>query len=150
MVVVKTATMLDSSQIIELLRDEGYRVTAPRQAIIEALIGFERAFSADDLLQHLSESDPGVGRATVFRTLDMLVGLGLLDRLHAADGCHSYVLAHSQSRHYHHLICSSCGTVVPFESCNVETLYPSVSRETDFQISGHMLELFGLCGSCQR
>ena len=146
---VKTASTLDSREIIESLRQQGYRVTAPREAIVEALIGFQRAFSADDLLQHLSENDPGVGRATIFRTLDILVGMGLLDRLHAADGCHSYVLAHSQSRHYHHLICNSCGTVVPFESCNVETLYPTVSRETDFQISSHMLELFGLCGSCR-
>ncbi len=146
---VKTASTLDSREIIESLRQQGYRVTAPREAIVEALIGFQRAFSADDLLQHLRESDPSVGRATVFRTLDMLVGLGLLDRLHAADGCHSYVLAHSRSRHYHHLICNSCGTVVPFESCNVETLYPTVSRETDFQISSHMLELFGLCGACR-
>ncbi len=145
----KTAAVLDSNTIIESLRDAGYRVTAPRQAIVEALTGFERAFSADDLLQHLSASDPTVGRATVFRTLDMLVSLGLLDRLHAADGCHSYVLAHSQSRHYHHLICNSCGVVVPFESCNIEALYPAVSEETDFQVSGHMLELFGLCGSCR-
>jgi Fur family ferric uptake transcriptional regulator len=59
------------------------------------------------------------------------------------------VLAHSQSRHYHHLICNACGTVVPFESCNIESLYPTVSNETDFQISSHMLELFGLCGSCR-
>ena len=144
-----TEATLRSAEIIELLRVQGYRVTAPREAIVEAILGFERAFSADDLLQHLSEGDSGVGRATVFRTLDMLVGLDLLDRLHAADGCHSYVLAHSQSQHYHHLICNSCGTVVPFESCNVETLYPSVSKETDFQISGHMLELFGLCGACR-
>ena len=145
-----TAATLNSGEIIESLRAQGYRVTAPREAIVDAILGFERAFSADDLLQHLSETDSGVGRATVFRTLDMLVGLDLLDRLHAADGCHSYVLAHSSSQHYHHLICNSCGTVVPFESCNVETLYPTVSNETDFQISGHMLELFGLCGACQR
>jgi Fur family ferric uptake transcriptional regulator len=79
----------------------------------------------------------------------VLVQLRLLDRLHAADGCHSYVLAHSRSRHYHHLICNSCGTVVPFESCNIESLYPTVSAQTDFQISGHMLELFGLCGACR-
>lgn len=143
------ASRLNSQKILESLREQGYRVTAPRQAIIEALIGFERAFSADDLFQHLRESDPSVGRATVFRTLDMLVGLELLDRLHAADGCHSYVLALDQNRHYHHLICNSCGTVVPFESCNIEDLYPAVASETDFQISGHMLELFGLCGSCR-
>ena len=146
---MQAASTFSSHEIVEMLRDRGYRVTLPRQAIVEALFTFERAFSADDLIQHLSDRDPGVGRATVFRTLDMLVSLDLLDRLHAADGCHSYVLAHSRSHHYHHLICNSCGTVVPFESCNIESLYPTVSKETDFQISSHMLELFGLCGSCR-
>jgi len=146
---MQSSSTFKSDEIVELLRDRGYRVTSPRQAIVEALFAFDRAFTADDLIQLLSDRDPGVGRATVFRTLEMLVGLDLLDRLHAADGCHSYVLAHSRDRHYHHLICNSCGTVVPFESCNIEALYPTVSRETDFQISSHMLELFGLCGTCR-
>lgn len=142
-------TSLSSHEIVDVLRDRGYRLTSPRRAIVEAMLSFERAFTADDLLQRLDESDPGVGRATVFRTLDVLVSLRLLDRLHAADGCHSYVPALGQSRHYHHLICNACGTVVPFESCNIESLYPAVSQATDFQISGHMLELFGLCGACR-
>jgi Fe2+ or Zn2+ uptake regulation protein len=143
------ATSLSNHEIVETLREQGYRLTSPRRAIAEAVLSFERAFTAEDVLQRLDESDPSVGRATVFRTLDVLVQLRLLDRLHAADGCHSYVLAHSRSRHYHHLICNSCGAVVPFESCNIESLYPTVSAQTDFQISGHMLELFGLCGSCR-
>ena len=146
---MQASKTLNRQDIVDILRDRGYRVTAPRQAIVDALIGFDGAFSADDLIQHLSRSDPGVGRATVFRTLDTLVGLRLLDRLHAADGCHSYILAHSQSQHYHHVICNSCGLVVPFENCNIEALYPSVSKETGFQISSHMLELFGLCGDCR-
>lgn len=146
---MQSGSTLSTPDIVGILRDRGYRATAPRQTIVESILGFDRAFSADDLIQHLSDVDPSVGRATVFRTLDMLVSLRLLDRLHAADGCHSYVLAHSRSQHYHHLICNSCGTVVPFESCNIEALYPTVSRETDFQISSHMLELFGLCGSCR-
>ena len=142
-------TTLTSRDIVETLRERGYRVTGPRQAIVEAVVGVDGAFTADDLIRQLRGSDQGVGRATVFRTLDTLVNLRLLDRLHAADGCHSYVLAPSQHRHYHHLICNSCGAVVPFESCNIEALYPAVSKETDFQISGHMLELFGLCANCR-
>jgi len=140
---------LSSSEIVATLRERGYRVTAPREAIVEAITSLDRPFSADDLLQYLGDRDAGVGRATVFRTLDVLVSLRLLDRIHASDGCHSYVLALGQSRHYHHLICNRCGTVVPFESCNIESLYPVVSAQTDFQISGHMLELFGLCGACR-
>ncbi len=140
---------LSSGDIVGTLKDGGYRLTSPRQAIVEAITGLDRPFSADDLVQHLDEHEPGVGRATVFRTLDVLVGLQLLDRIHATDGCHTYVLAHSRTRHYHHLICNSCGAIVPFESCNIESLYPVVSEETDFQISGHMLELFGLCGACR-
>lgn len=140
---------LTTDQILDILRDQGYRLTAPRRAIVDAIRAYDRAFTADDLLQRVDALDPTIGRATIFRTLDVLASLDVLDRIHAPDGCHSYSLCEGVSHHHHHLICSSCGTVVPFEACNVEALYPTLASRTNFQISSHMLEVFGLCGACQ-
>lgn len=140
---------LTTDEILDRLRDRGYRLTAPRRLIVETIREFDRSFTADGLLQRVEAVDPTIGRATVFRTLDVLAGMSILDRVHAPDGCHSYILCEGVSRHHHHLICSSCGTVVPFEACNVEALFPTLSSRNNFQISGHMLEVFGLCGACQ-
>lgn len=136
-------------QALDLLQRHGHRLTAPRRTIVESVLEFKHAFSADDLVKRVDEIDPHVGRATVFRTLDVLAQIGLLDRLHRPDGCHSYVLGMAGDIHYHHLVCSSCGVVVPFEGCTVDNMLDDLQRSTNFEISNHMLEVFGLCETCQ-
>lgn len=134
---------------LRILQDSGYRLTSPRRAVIEATQRLDRAFTADELLRELSTRRSDVGRATVFRTLDVLVQNGVLDRIHRPDGCHSYVLSIPGEGHHHHLICSDCGTVVQFEDCTVAPLLEELSQRTNFQISDHWLEVFGRCESCQ-
>jgi len=101
------------------------------------------------MLRKLGDSGSPVGRATVFRTLDLLANHGFLDRLHLPDGRHAYVLASAVDRHHHHLICSDCGNVIEFEVCSVEPMLTQLSRETNFAISGHVLEVFGVCADCR-
>jgi Fur family transcriptional regulator, ferric uptake regulator len=143
------AQAFSAKQTLQLLQDRGYRLTNPRKVIVEALLGFEHAFSAEDVVRQVESVDPSIGRATVFRTLDVLSQLGALDRLHGPDGCHSYVQGMGKDTHYHHLVCSSCGTVVPFEGCTVDDMLAELQRTTNFEISNHMLEVFGLCEKCQ-
>lgn len=137
------------NQTLELLQNHGYRLTSPRRIITETVLQFEHAFSADDVLRTVDVVDPSVGRATVFRTLDVLAEIGVLDRLHRPDGCHSYVLGQGSDKHYHHLICSGCGVVIPFEGCNIADMLADLQQSTSFEISTHMLEVFGTCESCQ-
>ncbi len=138
-----------AERTLQILQEAGYRVTGPRRAVVDAIQETDRSFTADELLQRLTENASGVGRATVFRTLDLLVQHGVLDRLHQPDGCHSYLLCGASDRHHHHLICSDCGTVVEFEDCSVQPLLEELSRRTNFQINGHWLEVFGQCAVCR-
>ena len=131
------------------LQERGYRITEPRRSVLDAACTWNGAFTADDMLQHLDATPSPVGRATVFRTLDLLVQEGVLDRLHRPDGCHSYILSIGHDLHHHHLICSDCGTVVQFEGCSVDAMLGELSRQTNFRISGHWLEVFGVCAACQ-
>jgi Fur family ferric uptake transcriptional regulator len=139
----------DVESTLSILQESGYRVTAPRRAVVETVHSISGAFSADELTQRIQTAGANVGRATVFRTLDMLVQQHVLDRLHRPDGCHSYVRCQPSEAHHHHLICSDCGAVVQFEDCTVAPLLEELSRRTDFQISGHWLEVFGTCASCR-
>lgn len=143
------STPPDIERTLGILQESGHRLTGPRRKLVDVIHGTERAFTADELLQHLAGDDASVGRATVFRTLDLLVQHGVLDRLHRPDGCHTYVRSASSNRHRHHLICSDCGTVVQFEECTVAPLLEQLSQQTNFAISGHWLEVFGTCASCR-
>jgi Fur family ferric uptake transcriptional regulator len=139
--------MTAEARITERLADLGFRVTAPRRRVIRAVCRQSDPFSAEDLYEALRLAGSGVGRATVFRTLDLLVGLRLLDRIHRPDGSHCYVAG--GSGHRHHLICSSCGTVVEFHDCNVTDLVAELARRTQFRIDGHWLEFYGVCDRCR-
>jgi Fur family ferric uptake transcriptional regulator len=139
--------MTIESRTLERLRDLGLRITEPRRELIQAIYQTQGPFTAEDLHDHLRVGGSRVGRATVFRTLDLLAGLRVLERVHQPDGHHSYVL--SGPGHRHHLVCLACGNVVEFQGCNVDNFVGQLSSQTDFKIEGHWLEVFGRCATCQ-
>jgi Fe2+ or Zn2+ uptake regulation protein len=83
----------------------------------------------------------------VYRTLDLLVGLGYIQRIHLDEGCHSY--APMARNHGHHLVCSTCGRAEEFEDCDLEPLIRSLQKKTGYRVEVHMLELMGNCPSCK-
>ena len=129
------------------LSDASHRLTESRRAVVELALKKEGLFTAADLYEDVRREAPGVGRATVFRTLDLLTGYRFLEKIHLGENCHSYVVC--QERHHHHLLCSVCGKVVDFENCGLSDLLEELAKRTDFQITGHWLEVTGRCSSCQ-
>ncbi len=147
MSVTLAETAPNRTTIIDLLRQQGYRITQPRIAIVDAVLAQPRGFTADGLYDEL-KNVAGIGRATVFRTLDTLVQLGYLRRLHGETSCHEYICA--TPGHHHHLVCTGCRRVVEFDGCTVDEMAREIAARTDFRILTHQLELFGLCPECQR
>ena len=139
-------TALAADALMERVAERGHRLTGPRREIVEMLARRGNA-TAQDLFEAMRREGLGVGRATVFRTLELLSQLGLVERVHLPDGCHTYVL--TAPGHRHHLICTSCGALVEFSDCALEDALMELSRRTSFRISGHWLEVFGLCQACQ-
>jgi len=134
-------------QVLGALHKAGYRVTSARRTVIEAVLGRDRHFSGAELLAEVEATDRSVGRATVFRTLDMLVDLGIIGRVHRPEGGHGYVLC--PQGHHHHAICSKCGLVLDLPGCPLD---PAVERDASaagFRLQGHRLEYYGLCQACQ-
>jgi Fur family ferric uptake transcriptional regulator len=137
---------LDADHLLDHLAARGYRMTGPRRQIVATLV--ERgSMTAQELYDTLRQAGSGIGRATVFRTLELLSQLGAVERVHRPDGCHSYVPA--RPGHHHHLICSDCGTVLEFSDCQLDGLLAGLAERTAFRIDGHWLEVFGLCQDCQ-
>lgn len=144
--------MPDVAEVLDRLDNEGYRLTGPRRMVLEEILGRASSFTSAELLQAMQSTYPSIGRATVFRTLDLLCRMGIVQRIHEdAQGgrCHAYLAC--DDHHHHHLICNGCGTVLDFHEDNtLEALVREVERRTAFRIEGHRLELVGRCLACQK
>jgi Fur family ferric uptake transcriptional regulator len=138
---------LNTDQLGHELATRGYKLTAPRRAVLDVIAGMCESLSPAEIYERARRRYPRLGLVTVYRTLDILVEVGVLRRVHLDDGCHSY--APIQAAHGHHLICSTCNQVVEFDGCDLDALFKSVARKTGFRIEGHWLELFGRCPKCQ-
>src|SRR5713226_8627251 len=126
------------------------RHTRPRRLIADRLAELAASgddFTVDDLWQEIREEEPHLGRATVYRSIEKLVTLGLLDRIEFADGTHHYRVCGSE--HHHHLTCTRCHRVVEVDICLPVDQFNSIGDQTDFAIEGHSLTLFGRCADCR-
>src|SRR5918997_4647346 len=100
------------TEVLAVLGDHGYRLTAPRRTVLAAVLRRTRPFTAEQIVADVRAGHPGIGRATVYRTLDILVAVDVLTRILPPSGHPTYVVG--APTHRHHLVCSGCGTVVPF------------------------------------
>jgi Fur family ferric uptake transcriptional regulator len=134
-------------ELSKALQAGGYRLTRARQAIFQALVDSGGHVSADDIAEVVRREAPNVGRMTVYRTLDLLRQLGLVQPVYQGTGAAHYILM--DEGHHHHLVCSQCDRVVEFEECIAQEMSNLLGERFDFQIQGHLLEFYGLCPACQ-
>jgi Fur family ferric uptake transcriptional regulator len=134
------------ASLVQRLEMAGHRVTPSRRAVVAAVARAGSHFTVDDISRRL----PDVGRATVFRTMKLLLGLGVVCRVLLEDGSLHYRLSPAGAgEHHHHLVCSECGRVEDFFPCDVALLTDELARRTSYEIEGHWLELYGRCGACR-
>jgi len=133
--------------ILSRLSQQGYRVTAPRRAVVRVLQSAEAWLPPDAVHARAAEICPSIGLVTVYRTLALLTELHLVQRVHREGGCHGYALG--EIGHGHHLVCQRCHKVVAFADCDLEGLVEKLESETGFMVEAHVLEMVGVCPSCQ-
>jgi len=140
--------VLSKQDVESILAQHGYRLTRPRSTVVSAVLRHRHPFTAEQLVADVGTSHGGtIGRATIYRTLEILASVDVLTRLIQPDGHPAYIC--DSLGHRHHIVCSGCGTAVAFTFCPVEDLVPALTRDTSFQIHDHLLEVFGVCPSCQ-
>jgi Fur family ferric uptake transcriptional regulator len=138
-----------TDSIVTALGSAGRRLTAPRRAVAAAIAAHEGYFTAEEVLDASQTRERAVGRATVFRSLELLTALGLVERVDLPSGDHAYV-ACEPAGHHHHLVCSTCGRSTEVAELGLDRTLDRIEASTGFQIESHRLELFGRCADCQR
>lgn len=134
-------------EVLAALKSTGYRVTRQRLAVIHAALAYGRHFTAAEIERDAVRLDAGIGRATVFRTLEAMVSCGSLARV-SGGPVRGYVVCGAQD-HHHHLVCSGCGLVVKVPGCQAQEHVAELSETTGFRVDGHHLEYYGLCSTCR-
>ncbi len=132
------------------MAEAGLRRGGARTAVVEALAEHDCAVTALDLDDELSRRRPRVGRASVYRALEQLEQLGLVQRIEVSRGTAGYERVDPTGHHHHHAICRECGRMVPFEDRDLERAIHRVSREMDFEVTEHDVVLRGLCERCSQ
>ncbi|MGE5155971.1 MAG: Fur family transcriptional regulator [Betaproteobacteria bacterium] len=138
--------MVAPTPIVDALDRAGYRVTGPRQALAALIADQEGHFTAAELVAAARRRRLGVGRATVFRTLEVLEALGAIERLDLPTGEHAYVGC--EPLHHHHVVCSRCGRSSEIRDADLQRIVRRVAKQTGYRVDDHRLELFGLCPTC--
>src|SRR4029079_4292307 len=127
-------------------RAPGSRLTEPRRALAALIAAQAGHFTAADLVAETRTRRLGVGRASVFRTLEVLEELAAIERLDLPTGEHAYVGC--DPVHHHHIVCSRCGRTDEIDDSGLRPVVREVARQTGFRVDEHRLELFGLCPAC--
>lgn len=131
------------------LSDAGYRSSGPREEVIGAIAELGCSITAREIADLLRERGSGVGLASIYRALDLLDRLGLVQRFDVGEGVARYEAALPGGDHHHHLVCDSCGTVEPFEDQALEDAIHGLSDKTAFAIAAHDVTLRGECPTCR-
>jgi Fur family transcriptional regulator, ferric uptake regulator len=131
------------------LSDAGYRSSAPREEVIGAVAELGCSVTAREIADLLRERGSGVGLASIYRALDLLDRLGLVQRFDVGEGVARYEPALPGGDHHHHIVCDSCGTVEPFEDASLERAIHGLEDKTEFTVAAHEVTLHGECPSCR-
>jgi Fur family transcriptional regulator, ferric uptake regulator len=135
-----------SDRALVALSKAGFRRGGGRRQVIRLLERQGCALTALEIDRRL----PGVGRATVYRALEQLEGLGLLQKVDLGADAAGYERVDPGGHHHHHIVCSQCGRVIAFEDDQLEQAIVALAKRPDFRVSSHEVTLHGECASCGR
>jgi Fur family transcriptional regulator, ferric uptake regulator len=140
--------MPEFSPRAQRLRDAGYKLTTARLTVLNVLEQNDGHMTSTDVLDAVAAVDSSIGRASVFRTLDLLTQLAIIRPTYIDSSLTpTYVML--PDGHHHHIVCVNCNRVIEFEDCGLSSLSKRLEAEFDVKLTGHLLEFFGLCSQCR-
>ena len=137
-------------------RGMGCRMTAGREAVIEALSSTDEHLSAEEIYNLAKKKNPDIGLTTVYRTLERLSAMGEVYKFDFGDKRARFELAGSGKGHHHHLVCTACNSITDYNDFIDEELgllketEKKLSKKYDFEINSHLIQFYGRCKKCRR
>ena len=143
------ATSAWTEHALATLQTAGYRRGGARTAVVEYLGNQSCAVTAHEIDDELRKGGRGVGRASIYRVLELLAELGLASRIEVGQAMARYERVEASGDHHHHMVCDECGDVLPFEDRELERALAHVSKKLSFEVADHEVLLHGACKDCR-
>ncbi|RUM47082.1 MAG: transcriptional repressor [Hydrogenothermus sp.] len=133
-------------QFKDFIKRRGLKFTSQRESVLEEILNVKGHFEIEDMVKRIKEKDIPVSRATVYRTLNILKEMGLVNEVIKYRNKTIYEI--SLKQHHDHLICTKCGSIIEFSEEEIEKLQDKICKEYGFKPETHRLEIFGICKNC--
>lgn len=135
--------------VLDKLLEKDYKLTPQRRIVVETFVeNADKHLSAEDVYNLVKGRNPDIGLATVYRTLDLLAELGVLQKINFGDGRSRFEFG-EDLHHHHHMVCIICHTVTEFGEDFLDQLEEEIGGQTGFKVLDHELKFFGICAQCQ-
>ena len=131
------------------LQQAGQKLTSERAALVREIFSTHYHFEADELLFKMKGKNVKISRATIYRTLELLVKSGMVRRVHLGEDHYHYEHVRGDS-HHDHLVCTACGSVIEFNDPELEQRQLDICARKKFTPTFHNLQILGVCDSCHR
>jgi len=147
--------LVNSRRLRGRFRNAGFRLTLPRQAILNVLAENHRHLSAEEIFLLLHEDYPEIGLATVYRTLNLLTQMNLISKFYFGDRQYRYELASETAKEHHHIVCNRCNRIIDYDDFIeeeikfVKKLEAELSKKYKFRIDSHQIRFYGSCEKCR-
>ncbi len=143
--------LINNSAFKDSIREKGYKLTHQRKAILEKIIENKgKHLTTEEVFETVKINFPEIGLATVYRTLQLFVEIGIVSTLNLDDGIVRYELKDINDEHqHHHLVCTKCGSLYEVEMDLLEDLEKNISEKYNFTIVNHSLKFYGICNKCK-
>lgn len=129
------------------LREAGHKLTNARLTVLNVLENHDGHLTSAEVLEQVDQIDPSIGRASVFRTLDLLTSLSIIRPTYMNSSMTpTYVLM--PDGHHHHIVCTNCNRIIEFENCGLGAIAAELEERLHVKLTGHLLEFYGLCDKC--
>lgn len=134
----------------EILKKNGLKYTRQRELLLKCLYNNNAHFTPENLYLYIKELDPSlnIGIATVYRTLNLLEEAGIVTSISFGTQGKKFELANKP--HHDHMICKLCGEIIEFQDATIERKQEQVAKEHNFELTGHLMQLYGICAECSK
>lgn len=131
----------------EQLKSLDLKITEPRKALLEILSQSSKPLDAEDIKKGLKKKNISADQATIYRILKTFSEKNIVHKIALEEGKTHYEL--TDRPHHHHIVCTSCGTILDIEECGIESIEREIEKKTGFTVLSHSFELFGKCLKCK-
>ena len=145
-----TAIDKELDRFRDFLGENGLKLTNERSALVREIFSTHYHFEADELLFRMKEKDLKISRATIYRTLDLLVKSGMVRRVHLGEDHFHYERVTRDDQPHDHLVCTTCGAVVEFHDEELEQRQLTICEDNGFEPTFRNLQILGVCKRCRK